>query len=100
MPSERLYSPAARAAARGGPGPQVFCGNSAPLERLAADSAAALDAYLASPEFARQQAAQHELLRDLHAKSDAMLRTLTDQAPVMPRDQGESILRGESKEPT
>ena len=89
MPSESLYSPAARAAARGGSGPQVFCGNPDALQRLAADSDAALDAYLASPEFARQQAAQHELLQ-----------TLNDHALVMPCDQGEVRLRGESKEPT
>lgn len=68
---------------------QVFPDNSEQLMRLAAAQQAALDAYLASPEFARQQDALAEFFSGL-----------ADQTLVMPRDQDAAASRGSPQDGT
>lgn len=89
MPSENIHSPATAAGASPGFLAQVFPDNSEQLMRLAAAQQAALDAYLASPEFARQQDAQAEFFTKF-----------AGQSLVMPRDQDTAASRGSPQDGT
>jgi hypothetical protein len=62
---------------------------------LAARQAAAWDTYLASPEFAQQQAGQQALIAELMLQADAAMQLFAaDHALVQPRRQGDVDLRG------
>lgn len=95
MPSTHIHSPASPTDARGRYPTCESQGNSDPLTLLAAQQAAAWDAFLASPEFARQQAGQQALIAELSQRADAALQLFTaDQALVQPRIQGDADQRG------
>ncbi len=89
MPSENIHSPAPVAGASPGLLTQVFPDNSAQLMQLAAAQQAAMDAYLASPEFIRQQEAQAEFFTKF-----------AGQSLVMPRDQDAAASRGSPQDGT
>jgi hypothetical protein len=62
---------------------------------LAAQQAAAWDAFLASPEFARQQAGQQALIAEWMQRADAVTQLFTTtQALALPRSQGDADPRG------
>jgi len=96
MPSTHSHSPASPADARGRYPTCESQGNYDPLTLLAAHQAAAQDAFLASPEFARQQAGQQALIAESMQQADALAQLLatTDQALVPPRSQGDVDQRG------
>jgi hypothetical protein len=96
MPSTHIHSPASPTDARGRYPTCESQGNSDPLTLLAARQAAAWDAFLASPEFARQQAGQQALIAEWMQRADAVtqLFVTTDQALVQPRRQGDVDQRG------
>ena len=89
MPSDNIHSPAKAAGASPGFFAQVFPDNSEQLAQLAAAQQAALDAYLASPEFARHQDAQAEFFT-----------RLSEQSLVIPRDQDTGEGRGSQQDGT
>ena len=95
MPSTHIHSPASPTDARGRYPTCESQGNSDPLTLLAAQQAAAWDAFLASPEFARQQAGQQALIAEMSQRADAAFQLFTtDQALVQPRSQGDVDQRG------
>jgi hypothetical protein len=95
MPSTYIHSPASPTDARGRSATCNSQGNSDPLTLLAAQQAAAWDAFLASPEFARQQAGQQALIAEMAQRADAAFQLFTtDQALVPPRSQGDVDQRG------
>lgn len=54
-----------------------------------------MDAFLRSPEFARQQAGQLLLIAEMERQTDAVFQLLTNQPLVQPRDQGDADQRGQ-----
>lgn len=101
MPSTHIHSPASPTDARGRYPTCESPGNSDPLTLLAAQQAAAHDAYLASPEYARQVAGQQELIIGLGGTVFILndgagpdLMQSTDQALAQPRSQGDVDQRG------
>lgn len=102
MPSTHIHSPASPTDARGRYPTCESQGNSDPLTLLAAQQAAAWDAFLASPEFARQQAGQQALIAESMQRADALAQLLatTDQALVLPRRQGDVDQRGSQGDTT
>lgn len=94
MPSKNIHSPASPGDARGRHQTCDSQGNFDPLTLLADQQTAALDAYLASPEFARQQAGLQLLIADMDRQADAAMQLYFDQPLAPPRDQGDSDRRG------
>lgn len=95
MPSTHIHSPASPADARGRYPTCESQGISDPLMLLADRQAAAWDAYLASPEFARQQAGQQALIAEMAHQADAAFQLFTtDQGLVQPRGQDVADKRG------
>jgi hypothetical protein len=99
MPSTHIHSGGSPEAARGFHKTGETPGISDPLAVLAAQQAAAIDALLASPEYARQQAGQQLLIAELIRQADAAVDLLyPDHNLAMPRRRDADGTRGDHRD--
>ena len=94
MPSTNDHSPASPSDASGRYSTCESQGNPATLTQMADQQSAALEALLASPEFARQQAGQQAMFSEMAQQDYAALIRLTDHILAPPRDQEDADQRG------
>ena len=92
MPSTYIHSPASPTDASGRFQDRRSPGNFDPLAMLAAGQAASLDAWLASPEFARHQAGLQAMIAEMALPADQPL--------AHPRSQGDFDQRGHTRSVT